>query len=123
MTQPGETDDYSASNHINAIIEHAGSEKIMDAILVNDHLPKNLAEKYEAANSFPVKLDTENIKKAGVKIVSKKLIEESKEGLVRHSSNRVARAIYHWYRKQQQAERMAFFGVTKSNEKEQALIK
>ncbi len=34
-------------------------------------------------------------KKSGVKIVSKKLIEDSKEGLVRHSSNRVARAIYH----------------------------
>ncbi|MEI8129404.1 MAG: hypothetical protein WCG95_07290, partial [bacterium] len=60
---------------------------------------KNLALKYKAANSFPVKLDVENVKKMGVKIVSKRLIEESKEGLVRHSSNRVARAIYHWYRR------------------------
>lgn len=109
MTQPGETDEYSVSNHVSAIMEHAGSQNIMDAVLVNDHLPKNLAIKYEAADSFPVKLDVEKIKKAGVKIVSKKLIEESKEGLVRHSSNRVARAIYHWYRKQQQAEKLAFF--------------
>lgn len=101
MTQPGETDNYSVSNHVNAIIEHAGGQKIMDAVLINDSLPDNLAEKYKAANSFPVKLDTENVKKAKVKIVSKKLIEESKEGLVRHSSNRVARAIYHWYRKSQ----------------------
>ena len=31
--------------------------------------------------------------------IEKKLIEESKEGLVRHSSNRVARAIYYWFRK------------------------
>lgn len=101
MTQPGETDDYSVSNHVNAIIGHAGSNKIMDAVLVNDSLPDNLALKYKAANSFPVKLDAENIKAAGVKIVSKRLIEENKEGLVRHSSHRVARAIYHWYRKQQ----------------------
>lgn len=100
MTQPGETDDYSVSDHINAIIEHAGNKNIMDAVLVNDNLPKNLAIRYEAANSFPVKLDVDNIKKAGVRIVSKKLIEESREGLVRHSSNRVARAIYHWYRKE-----------------------
>lgn len=99
MTQPGETDDYSVSRHVNAIIEHAGSSAIMDAVLVNDSLPKNLALKYKAANSFPVKLDVENVKKSGVKIVSKRLIEENKEGLVRHSSNRVARAIYHWYRR------------------------
>lgn len=101
MTQPGETDDYSVSTHIEAIINHAGEKKIMDAVLVNDSLPDNLAEKYKLAGSFPVKLDVDNVKKAGVRIVSKKLIEESKEGLVRHSSNRVARAVYHWYRKQQ----------------------
>lgn len=99
MTQPGETSDYKASDHVNAIIQHSGSKNIMDAVLVNDSLPDNLAQKYKNANSFPVKLDVENIKKAGVKVVSKKLIEENKEGLVRHSSNRVARAIYHWYRK------------------------
>lgn len=97
MTQPGETDGYSVADHVNAIIDHAGP--VMDAVLVNDSLPENLALKYEAANSFPVKLDVDNIKKTSVRIVSKKLIEESKEGFVRHSSNRVARAIYYWYRK------------------------
>ena len=40
---------------------------------------------------MPVILDRYNIK---VDIVEKKLIEESREGLVRHSSHRVARAIY-----------------------------
>jgi uncharacterized cofD-like protein len=99
MTQPGETDHYSVSDHIDAILNHADYKDIMDAVLVNDSLPANLAEKYRAADSFPVKIDAENVKKIGVKIVSKKLIEESKEGLVRHSSNRVARAIYHWYRR------------------------
>lgn len=105
MTQPGETDDYSVSNHINAIINHAGESNIMEAVLINNILPDNLAEKYKLAGSFPVKLDVENIKKEGVRIVSKKLIEESKEGLVRHSSNRVARAIYHWYRKTVKSEK------------------
>lgn len=101
MTQPGETDAYNVSTHVNAIINHAGSKNIMNAVLVNDSLPDNLAEKYKLAGSFPVNLDAENVKKMGINIVSKKLIEESKEGFVRHSSNRVARAIYHWYRQQQ----------------------
>lgn len=111
MTQPGETSDYSASDHVNAIIAHAGSKNIVDAVLVNDTLPDNLAQKYKAANSFPVKIDTDNIKKSGVKIVSKRLIEDSKEGLVRHSSNRVARAIYHWYRKGQKEQEIAEIAV------------
>jgi uncharacterized cofD-like protein len=104
MTQPGETDNYEVSDHVKAIMNHAGSKKIVDAVLVNDTLPDNLAEKYKNAHSFPVKLDTENIKKLGVKVVSKKLIEDNKEGLLRHSSHRVARAIYLWYRRQQQRE-------------------
>ncbi len=40
-----------------------GSDNIMDAVLINDSLPDNLAEKYRLADSFPVKLDAENIKK------------------------------------------------------------
>lgn len=99
MTQPGETDNYSVSDHIDAILEHAGHKDIMDAVLINDSMPENLAEKYKAADSFPVLIDSDKVKKMGIKLVSKKLIEESREGFVRHSSNRVARAIYHWYRK------------------------
>ena len=100
MTQPGETDDYTVSDHIQALMKHANSKKLIDAVLVNDSLPDNLAEKYKLAHSFPVKIDYENIRKLGVKIFPKKLIEDSKEGLVRHSSHRVARAIYYWYRKE-----------------------
>lgn len=111
MTQPGETDSYNVSDHVNAIIKHAGSKRILDAVLVNDSLPDNLAAKYKAANSFPVKLDVDNVKKTGVRIVSKKLIEESKEGLVRHSSNRVARAIYYWYRKWQPSNKERYAEV------------
>ena len=99
MTQPGETDNYTASAHLKAIMEHAHSKKLVDAILVNDTLPEKLAEKYTAANSFPVKIDENKIKELGVSIVARKLIEDSKEGFVRHSSNRLSRAIYYWYRK------------------------
>jgi len=113
MTQPGETDNYKVSDHVNSIIEHANGKNIIDAVLVNDSLPKNLALKYKAANSFPVKVDVENMKNSGIKIVSKKLIEDTKEGLVRHSSHRVARAVYHWYRKQQQRDRNSFFSGNK----------
>ncbi len=100
MTQPGETDGYTVSDHIKALMKHANSRDIIDAVLVNDTMPANLAKKYQLSGSYPVKLDVENVKKLGVKIFPRKLIEDNREGLVRHSSNRVARAIYYWFRKE-----------------------
>lgn len=99
MTQPGETTDYTAASHINALFKHAGGKKIVDAVLVNNSLPDNISEGYAQSGSIPVRLDMENINPIGVEIVSQKLIQENKQGLVRHSSNRVARAIHYWYRK------------------------
>ena len=98
MTQPGETDGYSASEHVKAILDHAKYDNILDAVFVNDSLPKNLALKYKAANSVPVKLDIENLKSLGVKVVIKRLIEKNSEGLVRHSPRRLARIIHHWFK-------------------------
>ena len=99
MTQPGETDNYSVASHLNALITHADGRKIVDAILVNDSLPDNISEGYAKTGSIPVRLDMENLVPTGVTVVSQKLIQENKQGLVRHSSNRVARAVYYWYKK------------------------
>lgn len=98
MTQPGETDNFSASDHVKAILDHSKYENILDTVFINDSLPKNLAQKYKAVNSVPVKIDIENLKKLGVKVVVKRLIEKNKDGLVRHSPRRLARIIYNWYR-------------------------
>ncbi len=99
MTQPGETDNYSVASHVNALLNHAKGRKIIDAVLVNDSLPDNISEGYAKSGSIPVRLDMENLAPTGVTVVSQKLIQENKEGLVRHSSHRVARAVYYWYRK------------------------
>ncbi len=105
MTQPGETDNYCAADHAEALIKHAKltsgiiDKKLFDAILINNTMPEKLARKYEEADSLPVEIDTTRIKKMGLEIVLAKLIEDSKEGLVRHSPSRLAKSIYRWYRK------------------------
>lgn len=105
MTQPGETDNYSAADHAEVLFKHSKlatgicDKKLFDAILVNNFTPQNLAQKYEEAGSLPVEVDSTRIKKMGLEIVSNKLIEDNKEGLVRHSPSRLAKAIYWWYRK------------------------
>jgi len=99
MTQPGETDNYSVASHVNALLSHAKGRKIIDAVLINNSLPENISAGYAKTGSVPVRLDMENIAPIGIEVVSQKLIQENKQGLVRHSSNRVARAVYYWYRK------------------------
>ncbi len=98
MTQPGETDGYTVSDHVKAILKHAKYDNIIDTVFINNELPENLAEKYELAGSFPVKYDREEIKKLKLKVIGRKLIEEDKDGFVRHSYSRLARLVYMWYR-------------------------
>lgn len=98
MTQPGETDDYTVSDHIKAILKHAKYENMIDTVFINNELPENLAEKYEEAGSYPVKYDREEVRKLKLKVIGRKLIEEDKEGFVRHSYVRLSRLIYMWYK-------------------------
>lgn len=100
MTQPGETTNYTASEHIQAILQHAGYPNMIDAVLVNNSLPEDLSPDYAKANSYPVVVDTDAIKAKNINVVSTRLYEENEEKYVRHSPSRLARAIAYWYKKQ-----------------------
>ena len=101
MTQPGETDGYTVSDHVKALLKHAGVEHLVDAVLVNSNLPDQPSEKYKEQGQFPVELDSEEIKKLGVEIYAKNIVEPSKDGLIRHSSKRVAHSVYTWFKRSQ----------------------
>ncbi len=101
MTQPGETDGYAVSDHLKALIEHSGYKNLVDAVLVNNNLPDKLADKYEQAGSYPVKVDVSEIRKLGIKICAKNLIQSNKDGFIRHSAKKVARSVYYWFRSSQ----------------------
>ena len=104
MTQPGETTDYTASEHIQAILGHAGYPNIVDAMMVNNSLPDDLSPDYEKSNSFPVVVDIDKIKAKNISVVSTRLYEENEQKFVRHSPSRLARAIGYWYKKQLKAK-------------------
>ena len=106
MTQPGETDGFSVSDHIKTLIKHAKFDKIMDAVLVNNDLPIELLAPYKDAGSEPVVVDKDEINRMGIEIVQKNLIEDKRyedghSSFVRHSPSRLARVIYYWYRKKE----------------------
>lgn len=104
MTQPGETDGFSVSDHLKTLINHAKYDKIVNAVLVNTDLPPELIAPYKDAGSEPVVVDTKEINNMGIQVVQKNLIEDKRfedghSSFVRHSPSRLARSIYYWYRK------------------------
>ena len=69
MTQPGETDDLSVSEHINIINKYLGNRRV-DIVLANSgKIDENLRKKYETLEQKdPVLIDKENLK--DVKLIS-----------------------------------------------------
>ncbi len=110
MTQPGETDDFSVGDHIQAIIEHTHNPRIIDAVFVNNWLPEVLVNRYKEAHCIPVDVDLERCQKTlGVEVVQNLLVNEKEKASIRHNPKRVARAILNWY-KENYRHRLHFEG-------------
>jgi len=94
MTQPGETDDYSAEEHLSAIIEHAGL--ITDVIVLNGRKPTEaILTAYEHQKQFPVQFDIGAIRELGVTPFFGDIISEG--NYVRHDSTALAETIFRLY--------------------------
>ncbi|MCT0254248.1 MULTISPECIES: gluconeogenesis factor YvcK family protein [unclassified Synechocystis] len=98
MTQPGETDNYTVSDHLTAI-DQVSPEKLYDAVLVQRNPPSApVLEKYAAENSHPVYLDREAVIQKGCRIVLANVMQEDeKSHQVRHDPQRLARVLMRWY--------------------------
>lgn len=105
MTQPGETDGYSASEHVKAIIDHVGPG-VIDYVVVNSqHVAVDLKEKYADQGAYPVDADVEVIEKMGIKVVKADVISET--NWVRHDPLKLSRTIISMiYKLKANSERM-----------------
>lgn len=96
MTEVGETDNFTVSDHIKALFENT-SERIFDYVLVNTgNINEELLLKYGKYNSRKVEFDPEEIKKLNVQPLMYDLVENEEkmnEGVIRHSPNKVKSAI------------------------------
>jgi uncharacterized cofD-like protein len=57
MTEPGETDDYSVSDHVKAIIKHTCPGVVNCCIANIARIPADLHDKYKEKEQYPVKID------------------------------------------------------------------
>jgi uncharacterized cofD-like protein len=91
MTQKGETGDFSAGDHVKAIVDQT-DPKIFDACIINNALvPDSALARYRDQGSIPVVADVERIKDMGYKVIATDLL--SVADYVRHDSKKVTEAL------------------------------
>ena len=98
MTQPGETDNYTVSDHLKAIDKHS-QYRLFDAVLVQRTPPSAAALKhYAQENCHPVFVDREEIANLGCRLVIANVMEENeKTHRIRHDPQRLSRVLLRWY--------------------------
>jgi len=105
MTQPGETDGFTASQHVKAIFDHVGPG-VIDYVVVNtQQVESNLRDVYARQGAYPVAADVKALEELGVKVVEANLISET--NWVRHDPLKLSRTIISMvYKLKANSERM-----------------
>ena len=94
MTQPGESEGYSAEEHLSAIIEHAGL--VADVMILNGSRPSEaILSTYAAQNQHPVQFDINAIRELGITPFFGDIIEEG--NYVRHDAGALTETIFRLY--------------------------
>ena len=91
FTQPGETDEFKVSDHINILNSYLGKRKINYVIANSGEINNELAKKYSTEEQKdPVIIDTEELEKMKVNIISDDLVyikkhSEEHKNVFRHN--------------------------------------
>lgn len=93
MTQPGETDGFSAADHIRAIADHAPGRRLVDYVLVNKEMPApDVLARYEKYGQRFVAPDMDAIRALGYTPRAENLVSQT--DVARHDPKRLAEAIF-----------------------------
>lgn len=96
MTQPGETSDFRASDHIEQIQKHCGrhGHKLIDVCVLNSGpLRSGMVKRYGAMSARPVDADHEKLATLGVNVVTADLVRLSgmkRSDKIRHDPGAIA---------------------------------
>lgn len=94
VTQPGETDDYKVSNHIEELEKYLGKGTISIVLANNVEIPHELVEKYATEEQKdPVVLDEETLKQKKVRVIKDKMYT-IEDGFLRHDTLKTAYLVF-----------------------------
>jgi uncharacterized cofD-like protein len=91
MWQPGETDEFRASDHVRAVHRHAGG-KFLDYAVVNVRpITSALKKRYARQAALPVENDIDTLMKMGLKVLTGNLSSDTDK--IRHDPDAVAAVV------------------------------
>lgn len=91
MTQPHESDNLSAFDHVNALISHTTPEILSHVILNTGQIPPSTLAKYAKMGSLPVKADSDRISSLGYSVIEDNIVDSV--DYIRHNPRRVSKLI------------------------------
>ena len=98
MTQEGETEGYTAADHVDALLAH-GEPGLVDLCLANSApVRPGLVEKYREEDAAPILVDRERIRAMGLELEEYPVASEGGD-YARHDPDRLAAAVLDVYRR------------------------
>ena len=98
MTQDGETEGYTAGDHLEALMNH-GAPGLVDLCLANSApVRPGLVEKYREEDAAPILVDRERIRAMGLELEEYPVASEGGD-YARHDPDRLAAAVLDVYRR------------------------
>ena len=91
MTQSGETDNYTAFDHMNALIAHTRPDILNYCIVNTGKVPKELLKKYEEEGAYPVVSDSDRIIEKGYNVIEGDVVNI--QNYVRHDAKKLSKVI------------------------------
>ena len=92
MTEPGQTDNYTLSEHIKAIHEHAGKGIVDYCIYDTGEIVPEFIRRYNKEGADLVEQDTAKAKEEGIKLIQRNLSYIDSE-FIRHNPDAIASSI------------------------------
>ncbi|MDD2619124.1 MAG: YvcK family protein [Syntrophomonadaceae bacterium] len=91
MTEQGETDKFTASDHLQVIMKYV-EQPIIDYIVVNNgNIDENRLKRYQSEEAVPVIINPQHIAQMGITMIEEDLVSDSP--LAWHDSDKLARVI------------------------------
>ena len=91
MTQPGETDGYTLSDHVSAIYQHTKCKLFDWVVASNQPVPPELAHRYGARGAEAVRVDLPALQSLGLRCLLDNLLDV--DGVVRHDAARLSQLL------------------------------
>jgi uncharacterized cofD-like protein len=91
MTQPHETDHFTAFDHVNAIVEHTRPDILSHVIVHSGDVPQNVLKKYAKEEAFPVDANPARLRMLGYQVIEQSIATSG--DVIRHNPRRVSKII------------------------------